>query len=69
MRASRFNPGFKVVWSNIDRSDPLVGGQAGLSVPFAGGRAVLRPELGVLFNPGEDGFLWTFGIGLSLRSR
>jgi hypothetical protein len=43
--------------------------QAGLSVPFASGKAVLRPEFGILMDPGESGLFWTFGFGLSLRSR
>jgi len=64
-----FNPGARVVWSNCDDCDVLVGAQAGLSVPFASGKAVLRPELGILIDPGESGLIWTFGVGLSLRSR
>jgi len=62
------NPGAKIVVSNCEGCDVLVGGQAGLSLPIGRG-AVLRPEAGVLFNPGESGFIWTFGMGLSLRSR
>lgn len=64
-----FNPGAKVVWSNCDGCEVLVGGQAGLSVPLGDGRVILRPEVGGLFNPGESGFVWTFGVGLSLRPR
>jgi len=63
-----FNPGVKVVVSSCEGCDVLVGGQAGLSIRL-GERAVLRPEAGVLFNPGESGFTWTFGMGLSLRPR
>lgn len=64
-----FNPAAKVVWSNCEDCEVLVGGSAGFSVPFASGRAVLRPEIGALKNPGESGLMWTFGLGLSLRSR
>lgn len=64
-----FNPGARVVWSNCEDCDVLVGAHAGLSVPFAGGKVVLRPEIGALKNPGESGMIWTFGVGLSLRPR
>lgn len=64
-----FNPGARVVWSNCEDCDVLFGASAGFSVPFASGKAVLRPEIGALKNPGEDGFIWTFGLGLSLRTR
>jgi hypothetical protein len=64
-----FNPAAKVVWSNCEDFDVLVGASAGLSIPFASGKAVLRPDVGALKNPGESGLVWTFGLGLSLRSR
>ncbi len=62
-----FNPGARVVWSNCDDCEVLVGAHAGLSVPFAKGRLVLRPEVGALKDPGESGLIWTFGLGLSVR--
>ena len=63
-----FNPGAKVVWSNCDGCDVLVGAQAGFTVPI-GNRVMLRPEVSALRNPGESGTLWSFGVGLSLRPR
>ena len=64
-----FNPAARLVWSNCDGCDVLVGGSAGLSVPFSSAKVVLRPEVGFLKNPGESGTIWTFGVGLSLRTR
>ena len=63
-----FNPGAKVVWTNCDGCELLLGASAGLSVPF-GNRVVLRPEIGMLKIQGEPGMIWAFGVGLSLRSR
>jgi hypothetical protein len=68
-KSATFNPAARVVWSNCEGCDVLFGASAGFSIPFSGGKAVLRPEIGALKNPGEDGLLWTFGVGLSLRTR
>ncbi|MEZ5316877.1 MAG: hypothetical protein R2752_05700 [Vicinamibacterales bacterium] len=34
-----------------------------------GSTLVLRPEVAFLFDPGESGFVWTFGFGVSARNR
>ncbi|EON75169.1 hypothetical protein ADIS_4340 [Lunatimonas lonarensis] len=31
------------------------------------GNWVLRPETGILFNPGESGKFWSLGLGVSRR--
>jgi hypothetical protein len=41
----------------------------GVGIRPRGGRAVVRPEFGVLLNPGEPGVIWTFGLGVSVRSK
>jgi hypothetical protein len=63
-----FNPSARVVFSNCEDCDVLVGAQAGFSFPM-GSSFTLRPEIGALFNPGESGVIWTFGAGLSFRTR
>ena len=65
------NPWFRVVipmCSQCDAGDIVLG--VGSGVGIAVHRLVtLRPEGGLLFKPGESGVVWTFGVGVSVRSR
>jgi len=46
-------------------NDSLVGLNAGLGW-HASPRVIVRPEAGILVNPGETGVVWTFGLGVSI---
>jgi hypothetical protein len=65
-----FNPSARVLIPFCDdcERDVLLGFNAGFGWrPFAQ-PITLRPEAGILVNPGETGVLWTFGVGVSFRS-
>jgi hypothetical protein len=66
-----FNPFFRVVvplCPDCDASDVLLGFGGGVGISLHR-QVTLRPEAGLLINPGESGVVWTFGVGVSLRSR
>jgi hypothetical protein len=46
--------------------DDLIGLNLGIGIG-ASSRFVLRPEVGYIFNPGEDGYGFHVGIGFSVR--
>jgi hypothetical protein len=48
--------------------DNLLAFNVGLGLGPAQGRWALRPEFGMLFNPGEEGHFNQFSIGLSIRT-
>ena len=65
------NDGFEIntsgkaqVWLNND-ADNLLAFNLGLGVVPGGSDWKVRPEVGVLVNPGEDGSFWHFSVGLS----
>lgn len=47
-------------------SDWLLGFNGGVGLRV-NPRLTLRPEAGILVNPGESGVIWTFGFGVSIR--
>jgi len=50
-------------------TDTLVAANLGLGIfPTAGKNLVFRPEVGVLFNPGNPGTYLQFGVGISYRT-
>jgi hypothetical protein len=61
-----FNPAARFVIPTREGADTLVAVHAGFGVR-TGRRLVLRPEAALVFNPGEDGVVWTVGLGASLR--
>lgn len=66
-----FNPSARLLVPLCDGcgfGDTLLGVNAGFGLR-TGSRLTLRPEAGVLFNPGEGGVVWTFGFGVSVRNR
>lgn len=61
------NPAVRVLIPTCDDCDVLVGLNIGAGIRFDRGRTVLRPEVGVLVSPGEEGFVWHFGFAISVR--
>ncbi len=61
-----FNPAVRFVIPTREGADTLIAVHAGFGVR-TGRRLILRPEAAFVFNPGEDGVVWTFGLGASLR--
>lgn len=61
-----FNPAVRLLIPMRKGPDTLVAAHAGFGIR-TGRRLVLRPEAAFIFNPGEDGVVWTFGLGASLR--
>lgn len=61
-----FNPAVRLLIPTREGADTLIAVHAGFGVR-TGRHLVLRPEAAVVFNPGEDGVVWTFGLGASLR--
>lgn len=61
-----FNPAVRLLIPTCDGCDTLIAFHAGFGVR-TGRRLVLRPEAVFIFNPGEDGMIWTFGFGASIR--
>jgi len=66
-----FNPSVRLLipfCSECDVGDVLIGVNAGvgLRLPLAM-RPTVRPETGIVINPGESGVIWVFGVGVSLR--
>ena len=53
-----------LVWLNSD-ADNLLAFNLGLGLGPALARWALRPEVGVLINPGEDGSFWHYGLAIS----
>ncbi|MGE5833271.1 MAG: hypothetical protein ACM4AI_02205 [Acidobacteriota bacterium] len=63
------NPAVRVLIPTCEDCDVLVGVNLGAGIRLAGNRAILRPEFGILMNPGETGVGWHFGFAVSIRSR
>jgi hypothetical protein len=61
------NPAVRVLIPTCDDCEVLLGFNLGAGIK-AGGRTLLRPEFGVLVNPGEDGVVWHFGFAVSIRA-
>jgi hypothetical protein len=53
---------------NEEGGDNLVAFNVGLGLGPAQGRWAIRPEFGMLFNPGEEGHFNQFSIGFSIRT-
>jgi len=61
-----FNPSVRMVVS-FEEPDTILGFNAGFGIHVH--RAVtIRPEFGLLVNPGESGVVWSFGVGFSART-
>ena len=61
-----FNPAVRFLIPTCDGCETLIAVHGGFGVRTSG-RFTLRPEVAVIFNPGEDGVVWTFGFGVSIR--
>ena len=55
-----------VIWLTEDDIDPLLGANLGLGLSSDLDRWVVRPEFGFLKDPGEEGTLWHWSVGLTL---
>ena len=62
-----FNPSVRMVVS-FEEPDTILGFNAGFGIHVHPAMTI-RPEFGILVNPGEDGVAWSFGIGFSARTR
>jgi len=58
------NPSFKVLVPISGEGESLVAVNLGFGIDIARG-VTIRPEYGLLFNPGEDGRFSHFGLGLT----
>ena len=61
-----FNPAVRLLVPTHEDADTLIAFHAGFGVR-TGRRLILRPEAAIIFNPGEDGVIWTVGFGASMR--
>lgn len=59
------NPSTTVRIPLYEDGETLLAFNLGMGLGSATGPWKLRPEFGVLVNPGESGFAWSFGLGLS----
>ena len=57
-----------VIWLNADDTDNLFGANLGLGLGPDLHRWVVRPEVGFLKDPGEEGTLWQWSVGFTLFS-
>lgn len=58
-----------VIALNEDDFDPLLGASLGLGLSSDPDRWVVRPEFGFLGDPGQEGTLWHWSVGLTLFPR
>jgi hypothetical protein len=63
-----FSPSVRLAIGLCDDCNTLVGFGGGFGLRLRP-RLTIRPEAGVLFDPGESGVLWSFGVGVSFRDR
>jgi hypothetical protein len=63
------NPSIGALVPFCDGCDTLLRLNLGVGLRPGGGRAVIRPEFGILLSPGDSGSVWTFGIGASIRTK
>jgi hypothetical protein len=61
------NPSARVIVPLCEGCDGLLGFNIGAGIGPADRRVRLRPEFGIIVNPGQEGVVWTFGAGVSLR--
>lgn len=62
------NPSAKAIYPfAIEDPELLLGFNLGLGFTVADGRLVLRPEGGLVINPGDEGTVWGWTLGASLR--
>ena len=59
------NPSARVRIPLYEDGETLLAFNLGMGIGAAGSPWKLRPEFGVLVNPGESGTAWSFGLGLS----
>jgi hypothetical protein len=64
-----FNPAVKVLISSCEGCDVLLGFNLGLGIKTPNQRVNVRPEFALVVNPGESGVVWSFGVGVSIRSK
>ena len=57
-----------VIWLNEDDAGNLFGANLGLGLSTDLNRWVIRPEVGFLMDPGEEGTLWQWSLGFTLFS-
>jgi hypothetical protein len=62
------SPSVKAIYPfAVEDSELLLGFNLGLGFTAAEGRVILRPEGGLVINPGDDGVSWGWTVGASLR--
>lgn len=67
MRPHEINTSAKaVIPLNREDSDVLIAFNLGAGLSRNMEKWVLRPEVGILLNPGEDGYFMHFSVGLSI---
>ena len=61
-----FNTSLKYILTFHEDADDYLAFNFGLGLSNDLAKYAIRPEVGVLVNPGDDGIFWHFSIGLSL---
>jgi hypothetical protein len=61
-----FNPSVRLLIPACEGCETLLGINGGFGLRLRPDLTI-RPETGILFNPGERGTVWTFGLGVSVR--
>ena len=63
------NPSVRFLIPFCEDCETLFGFNVGVGISPGSRRLKLRPEIGLLFSPHENGVVWTMGLGLSFRTR
>jgi hypothetical protein len=61
------NPSARLIVPFCENCDTLLGFNIGVGLGPADRRIRVRPEFGILVDPGEEGVAWSFGAGVSFR--
>lgn len=61
------NASAKALYLLDDMGDPLLAFNGGLGIRPGDGKFGLMPEMGLLFSPGDNGYLWHWGVGASVE--
>jgi hypothetical protein len=63
------NPSARLLIPTCEGCEVLVGVNLGVGIWMPNRLVSLRPEVAFLWNPGEEGTAWSFGVGVSFRTR
>lgn len=61
------NASTKALFFTEDFGEPLLAFNGGLGIRTGRGEFSLLPEMGLLINPGENGYFWHWGMGASVE--